>query len=37
MTWGEVNDVAKSYDMASVLDAFKAACPHIDFIKDEEA
>ena len=32
-----VNDVAKSYDMASVLDAFKAACPHIDFIKDEEA
>lgn len=37
MTWGEVNDVAKPYDMASVLDAFKAACPHIDFIKDEEA
>ena len=37
MTWGEVNDVAKPYDMASVLDAFKAASPHIDLIKDEEA
>lgn len=37
MTWGEVNDVAKPYDMASILDAFKVACPHIDFIKDEEA
>lgn len=37
MTWGEVNDVAKPYDMASILDSFKVSCPHIDFIKDEEA
>ena len=37
MTWGEVNDVAKPFEMTDILDAFKAACPHIDFIKDEEA
>ncbi|MCD7923628.1 MAG: hypothetical protein LUI85_02585 [Bacteroides sp.] len=37
MTWGEVNDVAKAYDMSAILADFKAACPHIDFIKDEEA
>ena len=37
MTWGEVNSVAMPYPMDTILDAFKAACPHIDFIKDEEA
>ncbi len=37
MTWGEVNAVAVPYAMDSILTAFKTACPHIDFIKDEEA
>ena len=37
MTWGEVNSVAMPYAMETILDAFKEACPHIDFIKDEEA
>ena len=37
MTWGEVNEVAVPYAMTSILEAFKEACPHIDFIKDEEA
>lgn len=37
MTWGEVNAVAVPYAMETILDAFKTACPHIDFIKDEEA
>lgn len=37
MTWGEVNSVAMPYPMDSILEAFKVACPHIDFIKDEEA
>lgn len=37
MTWGEVNAVAVPYPMDSILAAFKAACPHISFIKDEEA
>lgn len=37
MTWGEVNEVAMPYAMTTILAAFKAACPHIDFIKDEEA
>lgn len=37
MTWGEVNVEAAPYAMDSILAAFKAACPHIDFIKDEEA
>lgn len=37
MTWGEVNSVAVPYAMTSIMDAFKTACPHIDFIKDEEA
>ena len=37
MTWGEVNSVAAPYAMDSILEAFKEACPHIDFIKDEEA
>lgn len=37
MTWGEVNAVAVPYPMDDIMDAFKAACPHIDFIKDEEA
>lgn len=37
MTWGEVNAEAVPYAMTSILAAFKSACPHIDFIKDEEA
>lgn len=37
MTWGEVNAVAVPYPMDTILAAFKTACPHIDFIKDEEA
>lgn len=37
MTWGEVNSVAVPYPMDAILAAFKTACPHIDFIKDEEA
>lgn len=37
MTWGEVNTVAVPYPMNTILAAFKTACPHIDFIKDEEA
>lgn len=37
MTWGEVNAEAVPYPMDAILAAFKAACPHIDFIKDEEA
>ena len=37
MTWGEVNSVAAPYPMDTILAAFKNACPHIDFIKDEEA
>ena len=37
MTWGEVNVEAVPYAMTNILAAFKAACPHIDFIKDEEA
>ena len=34
---GEVNEVAVPYPMGTILEAFKAACPHIVFIKDEEA
>ena len=37
VTWGEVNSVAVPYPMNAILTAFKTACPHIDFIKDEEA
>lgn len=37
MTWGEVNAVAVPYPMDAIMGAFKTACPHIDFIKDEEA
>lgn len=37
MTWGEVNDVAKSYDMAFRSGCIQGSLPHIDFIKDEEA
>jgi hypothetical protein len=37
MTWGEVNAEAVPYPMTAILAAFKTACPHIDFIKDEEA
>ena len=34
---GEVNSEAVPYAMDSILEAFKAACPHVVFIKDEEA
>lgn len=37
MTWGEVNAEAVPFPMDAIMDAFKTACPHIDFIKDEEA
>jgi len=37
MTNGEVNSEAVPFDMSSILDAFKEACPLISFIKDEEA
>ena len=37
MTWGEVNSEALPYSMNAIMTAFKTACPHIDFIKDEEA
>ena len=37
MTNGEVNEAAAPYPMAAIATAFKAACPHIVFIKDEEA
>ena len=37
MTNGEVNEVAAPYPMATIAAAFKTACPHIVFIKDEEA
>lgn len=37
MTMGEVNAVALPVNMDAIMADFKAACPHIDFIKDEEA
>lgn len=37
MTNGEVNEEAAPYPMAAIATAFKTACPHIVFIKDEEA
>ena len=37
MTMGQVNIAALYYNMDSILSAFKTACPHIEFIKDEEA
>lgn len=37
MTIGQVNSECVPYPMTTILSAFKAACPHIEFIKDEEA
>ena len=37
MTMGEVNIAALPVKMDTIMSEFKAACPHIDFIKDEEA
>lgn len=37
MTNGEVNSEALPYQLGSIATAFKTACPHIVFIKDEEA
>ena len=37
MTWGKVNSEAVPYPMTTILAAFKTACPHIEFVKDEEA
>lgn len=34
MTYGQVNEVALPYEVPT---AFKTACPHIEFIKDEES
>ncbi|MBQ7211619.1 MAG: chitobiase/beta-hexosaminidase C-terminal domain-containing protein [Muribaculaceae bacterium] len=35
ITWGILNSELLPYPMASILSAFKTACPHIDFEKDE--
>lgn len=37
MTAGVVNPDLTPYPMATILDAFKTACPHISFEQDEEA
>lgn len=37
MTEGQVNEAALYYPIDSIKEAFKAACPLIEFIKDEEA
>lgn len=37
MTNGVVNSELIPYSMTTILDAFKVACPHITFEKDEEA
>ena len=37
MTNGQVNSECVPYPMTSILSDFKAACPLIEFIKDEEA
>lgn len=37
MTWGQVNEEALYFSVASIKSAFLSACPHIEFIKDEEA
>ncbi len=37
MTIGQVNEEALYYSIASIKSALTAACPHIEFIKDEEA
>lgn len=37
MTIGQVNEEALYFSMASIKSAFLSACPHIEFIKDEEA
>lgn len=36
MTNGEVNSVCVPFPMTDILDAFKAACPLIVFVQDEE-
>lgn len=37
MTWGVVNEEALPFGIADIKSAFIAACPHIEFTKDEEA
>lgn len=37
MTIGQVNEAALYYPITSIKSAFLTACPHIEFIKDEEA
>lgn len=37
MTIGQVNEAALYFSIASIKSAFLSACPHIEFIKDEEA
>ncbi len=37
MTIGQVNSEAVPFAMTSIAAAFAAACPHIEFIKDEAA
>lgn len=35
MTIGQVNSEVVPFSMTAILSAFKSACPHIEFIKDE--
>ena len=37
LTYGTVNETLVPYPMSGIMAAFKAACPHITFEKDEEA
>jgi len=37
MTIGQVNEAALYYPITSIKSAFLTACPHIEFINDEEA
>ena len=37
MTWGIVNEAALPYSISSIKSAFLSACPHIQFVQDEEA
>lgn len=37
MTIGQVNEEALYFSVSGIKSAFLAACPHIEFIKDEEA
>ena len=36
LTIGQVNSECVPYPMTSIMSAFQTACPHVEFIKDEE-